>query len=135
MEPRPPARNPQTCDRHLSRAFELLGKRWNGVLIGTLSVGPASFAELSRVVSGISESVLSDRLSELGAAGLVHREVVAGPPLGVVYHLTPAGLALAPALGELIRWAHEHLPECSPLPQPLARPGRGPGRRGAGTRR
>ena len=116
MAPNRSPRSPQTCDRHLTRAFEFLGKRWNGVLIGTLSVGPASFAELCRAVPGISQSVLSDRLSELTTAGLVHREVVDGPPVGVVYRVTPAGLALAPALGELARWAHENLPELPPEP-------------------
>src|SRR2546421_12835166 len=80
---------PHTCDRHLTRAFAFLGKRWNGMLIGALSGGPASFAELCRGVPGISESVLSDRLSELAAAGLVRREVDEGPPVGV--HLPADG--------------------------------------------
>jgi DNA-binding HxlR family transcriptional regulator len=102
---------PHTCDRQLTRAFAFLGKRWNGVLIGTLSTGPASFTELSRGVPGISESVLSDRLSELAAAGLVLREVAEGPPVGVHYRLTAAGEALTPVLQELARWAHENLPE------------------------
>ena len=81
------------------------------MLIGTLSGGPASFAELCRGVPGISESVLSDRLSELAAAGLVRREVTEGPPVGVHYQLTAAGLALTPVLKELARWAYENLPE------------------------
>jgi DNA-binding HxlR family transcriptional regulator len=102
---------PHTCDRQLTRAFAFLGKRWNGVLIGTLSGGPASFKELCRGVPGISESVLSDRLGELTAAGLIHREVTEGPPLGVHYRLTPAGVALIPVLEELGRWAYENLPE------------------------
>jgi DNA-binding HxlR family transcriptional regulator len=42
--------------------------------------------------------------------------VVEGPPVGVHYQLTPAGLALIPVLQELARWAHENLPE----PQPVA---------------
>jgi DNA-binding HxlR family transcriptional regulator len=104
---------PHTCDRQLTRAFAFLGKRWNGVLIGTLSSGPASFTELCRGVHGISESVLSDRLSELAAAGLVNREVVEGPPVGVHYQLAPAGQALIPVLHELARWAHDNLPEQS----------------------
>jgi DNA-binding HxlR family transcriptional regulator len=103
--------HPHTCDRQLTRAFAFLGKRWNGVLIGTLSSGPASFTELCRGVPGISESVLSDRLSELAAAGLVRREVTEGPPVGVHYRLTAAGLALTPVLEELARWAYENLPE------------------------
>jgi DNA-binding HxlR family transcriptional regulator len=64
------------CDRGsaaLGRAFEFLGKRWNGVLLGTLRNGPAGFRELARAVDGISDSVLSDRLSDLSAAGLITR--------------------------------------------------------------
>jgi len=116
MAPNRPVHPPHVCDRYLTRAFSFLGKRWNGMLIGALSGGPASFAELCRGVPGISESVLSDRLSELAAAGLVRREVVEGPPVGVHYQLTSAGQALIPVLHELARWAHENLPE----PQPVA---------------
>ena len=105
----------QSCDAALARAFEFLGKRWNGVILGTLTSGPAAFSELRRAVVGISDSVLSDRLSELASAGLVLRTVQEGPPVAVSYRLTQAGLALLPALRELMIWATEHLPaaECS----------------------
>jgi DNA-binding HxlR family transcriptional regulator len=101
---------PAGCDGALRRAFSFLGKRWNGVVLGTLTNGPAGFRELSRGVDGISDSVLSDRLTELAAAGLVRRTVDEGPPVAVSYALTPAGQALVPALEELARWAGEHLP-------------------------
>ena len=102
------------CDRGtaaLGRAFEFLGKRWNGVLLGTLRNGPAGFRELSRAVDGISDSVLSDRLSDLAAAGLITRTVDEGPPLAVSYGLTDRGKALLPALQQITLWAHEHLVE------------------------
>lgn len=89
-------------------AFSLLGKRWTGVVIAVLMNGPAHFAALHRAVPGISERMLSDRLSELAAAGLVSREVGEGPPLRVRYQLTDVGLALRPALQELVTWAHEN---------------------------
>jgi DNA-binding HxlR family transcriptional regulator len=89
-------------------AFSLLGKRWTGVIIAVLMNGPAHFAPLYRAVPGISERMLSDRLTELGAAGLVSREVDEGPPLRVRHRLTDAGQALRPALQELVTWAHEH---------------------------
>ncbi len=97
-------------DAALVRAFDLLGKRWTGVVLGTLSGGPAGFRALARAVDGISDSMLSDRLSELCGAGLVTRTVTEGPPLSVAYALTDAGRALLPALGQITRWAEEHLP-------------------------
>jgi|SRR5450755_431753 DNA-binding HxlR family transcriptional regulator len=102
------------CDRGtaaLGRAFEFLGKRWNGVLLGTLRNGPAGFRELARAIDGISDSVLSDRLSDLAAAGLIIRTVDEGPPLAVSYALTNRGKALLPALQQITLWAQEHLAE------------------------
>jgi DNA-binding HxlR family transcriptional regulator len=96
-------------DASLVRAFDLLGRRWTGVILGTLSDGPASFRELARAVPGISDSMLSTRLGELTQAGLVTRTVDEGPPLSVAYELTDAGRALLPALEKISRWADEYL--------------------------
>jgi DNA-binding HxlR family transcriptional regulator len=103
---------PRTCDAALTRAFGFLGKRWNGVILATLTHGPAGFSELKRAVAGISDSVLSERLTELCGAGLVQRSVDEGPPVAVEYRLTDAGLALLPALRELTNWASANLPDC-----------------------
>ena len=86
-------------------AFGLLGKRWNGVILGTLMEGSASFSEVRRALNGISDSVLSERLSELATAGLVTRTVDAGPPISVAYTLTESGRGLMPALTEITSWA------------------------------
>ena len=98
-------------DVALARAFVFLGKRWNAVVLGNLRAGPAGFRELSRATGGISDSVLSDRLSDLVGAGLIARTVDEGPPLAVSYALTDRGNALIPALAEISLWAQEHLPE------------------------
>src|SRR5918999_1959862 len=95
----------------LSRAFRFLGKRWNAVVLGQLSAGPAGFRELSRAIGGISDSMLSDRLSDLAAGGLIDRNVAEGPPLAVSYSLTDRGRALMPALEQIGVWAQENLPE------------------------
>lgn len=97
-------------DAALVRAFELLGRRWTGVILGTLSDRPASFGELGRAVPGISDSMLSTRLATLSKVGLLTRAVDEGPPLSVAYQLTDAGCALLPALDQISRWAGEHLP-------------------------
>jgi DNA-binding HxlR family transcriptional regulator len=97
------------ADESLVRAFDLLGKRWTGVLLGTLSAGRVGFRALTRAVPGISDSVLSDRLAELTEAGLLARTVAEGPPVSVTYTLTEAGRALLPALEQIQRWAARHL--------------------------
>lgn len=120
MVERRTAHEPAACDGALRRAFHFLGKRWTGVIIATLSPGPASFSELRRAVGSISDSVLSDRLAELVAAGLVQRSVVEGPPVTVSYRLTPAGAGLGPALDELTAWARGTLPAEPPAQPPAA---------------
>ena len=114
-------RSPKACEGALSRAFGFLGKRWNGVLLAALAAGPAGFSELRRTLGGISDSVLSERLSELSGAGLVLRTVNAGPPVSVDYRLTPVGLALLPALDELATWASENLPRAADAEQRAGR--------------
>lgn len=109
--PQEPPHDAALCDAGLARVFDVLGKRWNGVILGSLASGPVSFSRLARGIGGISDSVLSERLAGLAAAGLVERTVDTGPPVSVTYGLTEAGHALLPALGELKAWASSHLPE------------------------
>lgn len=99
----------KSCDGALAQAFQLLGKRWNGVILGTLANGSSGFSELKRNVTGISDSVLSERLSELHGAGLILRTVDPGPPVSVTYDLSGSGRALIPALQALITWATDSL--------------------------
>jgi DNA-binding HxlR family transcriptional regulator len=102
-------------DAALARAFNVLGQRWTGVILGNLSGGPAGFRELARACDGISDSMLSTRLSTLAESGLITRTVEGGPPLAVSYALTEAGHALMPALAQISRWAQNHLPELAPV--------------------
>jgi len=80
------------------------------VILGTMRGGPAGFRAIGRAVDGISDSMLSERLSELSEPGLLSRTVKEGPPLSVTYGLTDAGRALLPALQHITRWARKHLP-------------------------
>lgn len=99
-----------TASDALARAFRFLGKRWNAVVLGHLSGGPAGFRELSRAIDGISDSVLSARLADLAAGGLIARTVDEGPPISVAYALTDLGSSLIPALGQIALWAEQNLP-------------------------
>ncbi|SDQ62345.1 helix-turn-helix domain-containing protein [Microbacterium sp. cf332] len=103
------AHDARQCDAAVSHAFSVLGKRWNGMILDVLGQGDLSFVGIRRAVSGISDAVLSDRLTELSEAGLVDRRVEAGPPVAVTYALTDAGCRLVPILSQLGEWAEDNL--------------------------
>jgi DNA-binding HxlR family transcriptional regulator len=92
------------------RAVELIGRRWTGAILEILIQGDSlRFSQIASAVADLSDRMLSDRLKELEAYGLVRRTVLSGPPVRVEYTLTRMGRELAPALGELKRWAQAWL--------------------------
>ncbi len=102
----------RVCEVELRRAFDFLGKRWNGVILAVMgSRGPVGFADLKRAVTGITDSMLSDRLTELASIGLVNRSVTTTKPPSVTYALTEEGKRLLPVFDQLARWAKENLAE------------------------
>ena len=86
-------------------AIELIGKRWSGAIVWSLSEGPLRYGELKRAVPGLSDRLLSQRLRELESAGLVDREVQDELPVRVIYRLTDKGDGLRPAITSLGQWA------------------------------
>ena len=86
-------------------AVELIGKRWAGVIIWALAERDHYFGELCHAIPGLSDRLLSRRLRELEAEGLVRRVVHPGTPPRVSYGLTEKGHALGPAISELSAWA------------------------------
>ncbi len=92
---------------HFHAAVELIGKRWTGVILWALIERPAYFGELRAAIPEMSDRLLSRRLRELEAEGIVERAVHPGTPARVSYALTEAGRALEPTLRELHDWALE----------------------------
>jgi DNA-binding HxlR family transcriptional regulator len=90
---------------HFHAAVELVGKRWAGAILWCLCERPHYFAELAEAIPGVSDRLLSQRLRELEAEGLVERSVHAGAPARVSYALSAKGEELEPAIRELHRWA------------------------------
>jgi len=87
-------------------AVELIGKRWTGAILWALVLRPHYFTELKKTAPGLSDRLLSCRLRELEAAGIVervvHHEEV---PARVSYRLTAKGEQLTPAMNALQDWA------------------------------
>jgi DNA-binding HxlR family transcriptional regulator len=90
-------------------AVELVGRRWTGVILRALMDGPLRFSEVAAAIPELSDRLLSERMKELEARGLVRREVLPGRPPRVRYSLSEMGRDLEPALGELQRWARRWL--------------------------
>ncbi|CAM4525775.1 helix-turn-helix transcriptional regulator [Corallococcus exiguus] len=92
------------CARFLSAA-DLLGRRWTGVILRILMDGPCRFGELTARIGTISERVLSERLKDLEAEGILERHVDPGPPIRSEYRLTEKGQAFWKVIDELGKWA------------------------------
>src|SRR3954452_317125 len=104
------ADRPACCGLY-HRAVELVGKRWTVAILIVLMDGPLHFSGIRQLVPELSDRLLSERLKELEAGGVVERRVLDGSPVRVEYSLTPKGEALEPALRALKQWAHENLPQ------------------------
>ena len=99
---------PALCTR-FHHASELVGRRWNGAIIFLLLQQTCRFATLRDAIPDITDRMLSDRLQELEAEGLVDRVVVPETPVRVEYSLTKKGKGLAEAIGTLAAWAEKHI--------------------------
>jgi DNA-binding HxlR family transcriptional regulator len=87
--------------------FELLGRKWTAQIVWALLDGPLRFSVLLETVTGLSDKMLTRRLGELEAAGIVTRTYHAEIPPRVEYELTSAGLALRSVIVEMEHWSRE----------------------------
>jgi DNA-binding HxlR family transcriptional regulator len=94
----------------IANAARLLGDRWTLVILRDLADGPIRFSELEEASGGISPRTLADRLRQMEADGLVHRESFREIPPRVQYSLTPKGEAALPVIEALRNFGEEWLP-------------------------
>ena len=111
-------------DCSIARALEVAGERWTLLVLRDLLFGTHRFDELQSGL-GIARNVLAARLARLTEDGLVERRRYQEHPERFEYHLTAAGLELAPALFQLMKWGDRHRP--SPGGAPVRTPHRGCG--------
>jgi DNA-binding HxlR family transcriptional regulator len=110
---------PALCTR-FHHAAELIGRRWNGAIIYLLLQRTCRFATLRDAIPAITDRMLSERLQELEAEGLVDRTVYPEAPVRVEYSLTKKGKTLAEVFDTIGKWAEKHVP----LPEDKAKPRR-----------
>jgi DNA-binding HxlR family transcriptional regulator len=98
------------------RAIEIIGRRWTGVIVRALLSGVTRFSQIRSTVPGLSDRLLSERLKELEAEGIVERRVLDETPVRIEYHLTAKGEDLASIVAATSAWAEEWL-----APRPAVR--------------
>jgi DNA-binding HxlR family transcriptional regulator len=95
----------QACS--LATALDHVGERWTLLIVRELSLGPLRFSELARSVGGAPTDVLTKRLRDLEADGVVVKRRLEAPIPATVYELTELGRGLERPMIELARWGME----------------------------
>src|ERR1700730_15846632 len=112
--------------RAFQKAIEILGRPWNGLILGLLQDGPLRFSELEDGARGLGPKTLSARLRVLERSAIIARRVEAGPPVRVQYSLTARGHAFWRVAEASHRWCSELVAD---------EPVRGSSRQSAGPRK
>jgi DNA-binding HxlR family transcriptional regulator len=93
----------------LAKALDVVGSRWTLLVIRELIPGPRRFKDLLAGLPGIGTNLLSERLRQLEAEGLLERRTLPPPAGSTVYELTAVGRGLEPAVFELARWGRSRV--------------------------
>jgi DNA-binding HxlR family transcriptional regulator/putative sterol carrier protein len=93
----------------LARAMDVVGDRWTMLVLRELSFAPKRFTDLEARLDGIAPNLLSRRLKELEARGLVERRRLGPPAAATVYAATDKARGLQAAMLELSKWGIQFL--------------------------
>ena len=99
------SRRCEPVPEEVRRAADLLERRWQLSIIYAALSGALRFNEFADAIAGISPRMLSERLRDLEAAGLVERKVIPSSPPTVEYRLTEQGRRLGPIVEAMRAYA------------------------------
>lgn len=88
-------------------AFELLGKRWTGLIIRTLMSGQKRFSDIADAIPNMSARMLTERFKELEKEGIITRKVYPEIPVRIEYELSEKGKELESVMDEIQKWAEK----------------------------
>jgi DNA-binding HxlR family transcriptional regulator len=96
----------------LTAALAAVGGKWSLIVLYWLDLEKRRFAELQRLMPGISHKVLTETLRDLERDGLVLREVFAEVPPRVEYSISAHGRTAAAVVEAMRKWGRLHLRWC-----------------------
>ena len=92
----------------ITNSLKLIGGKWKIAIIYNLMKGPIRFGELKKVLSPITQQMLTKQLRELERDQIINRKVYEVVPPKVEYSLTNMGLSLRPILESWCKWGNEN---------------------------
>ena len=93
----------------VARTLDLIGDRWTLLILRDLfRKGPRRFQDFQEGMEGLAPNILSARLKDLDANGLVARKAYSDHPPRLEYHLSEKGRTLGPILKALKQWGEQH---------------------------
>src|SRR5450631_77750 len=101
------SRKCQPVPVEVRQTADLLERRWQLSIIYAALTGALRFNEFADAVAGISPRMLSERLRDLEAAGLIDRKVIPSSPPTVEYRLTDRGRRLGPIVEAMREYARQ----------------------------
>src|SRR6266542_4177582 len=96
----------------IAKALDVVGDRWSLLIVRELLIrGACRYTDLKNGLPGIATNLLSDRIRELEAAGLIWREDAPPPVATTLFHLTDTGAELKLVLDAIGRWGLRYMIE------------------------
>ena len=86
----------------------LLADKWTIPLIHALARGTRRTSELKRILTGVSQKMLTQTLRTIEEHGLIERRIYAEVPPRVEYSLTALGRSLNEPLTIICEWTERH---------------------------
>jgi DNA-binding HxlR family transcriptional regulator len=94
----------------MAAALEVVGDKWSLLVVREVFYGVRRFEGIARN-TGAPRDILTTRLRKLSETGVLHRVPYSERPARSEYHLTQAGLELAPTLLTLLQWGMRWVPD------------------------
>ncbi len=89
--------------------LDTISSKWVSLVLTALTDGPRRYSDLTRIIAGVSQKMLTQTLRALERDGMVSRTITPAVPVRVEYELTPLGHSLLPVMRAVKEWAEVHM--------------------------
>ncbi len=88
--------------------LSVIGDKWEILIVRELLEGTKRFGEIKSGLKTVTQKVLTNKLRELEAKGIIRRKIYAQVPPKVEYSLTKTGETLKPVINAMTNWGNHY---------------------------